>query len=226
MRRIVLGAILMITLSVFGLQHGFGGFTLFYVPGGNLIQGIENIPDLVGKVSDFQSGILAYGGMGFGGAPRFGYSFGAGFGGEREYIFSTEDGKATFKISVGGGFGGFGKAADFGTFGVLATLGIGGVNFLIERKVNEGNTTLENLKNGTLEGYLGAEISYFALFPGLQLYIQVIDPLLSIGTGIVGMIGYSDKGWTVNNKSLQNVNNDLYRFYSGYTIYLGVYFGG
>ncbi len=226
MKRFLATTVIVLSVITFAMQHGWGGFTAFYIPGTPAIPSFPNIPSLIQTFNDFTQGIFCSGGMGFGGSSGFGFFYGGGFGGDFERTVTIDGQKRTFKTSAGGGFGGFAKALDLGIISLIAGLGIGGIDFTEAIKVNEGNISLADFKNGTLEGYLEANISYMAAFPMLMLYMPVLDPFASIAAGVVGMLGYSGNGWLVNGKTLQGVDPNAYRFYMGYTIFAGVYFGG
>lgn len=195
-------ALLTITLLLgslgiaFGFSFGGGGPLVFYFPGGTLIGELKNLNVPIVDVRSFNDGILAFGGFGYGGVPGGLYSGGFGFGGEREY--TTTDG--TFKVSVGGGFGMGLKKISFDNVSLFASLGFGGIDFSIAKKVNEGKTSLDDLKNGQLEGYLGANISYTAASIGVGASLKISFVELSVG-GIM-FLGFSKDGWTVNGRKL------------------------
>ncbi|MFN6992303.1 MAG: hypothetical protein ACK4MM_06240, partial [Fervidobacterium sp.] len=143
---------------------------------------------------------------------------GFGFGGEKEYTLSGN----TYRVSIGGGFGSGMKKIDFGNIAIQATIGFGGFDLSLERKVNDGNTSIGNLEDGTLEGYLGASISYLTLSGSLGLSIQV--SFLELSAGAIAFFGYSPDGWLVNGKKLTGLTND-YNFLMTYALYGGVAFG-
>ena len=76
---------------------------------------------------------------------------------------------------------------DFGNIALNTSLGIGGVDIEVARKVSENNVGLGNLQDGTLEGYLGANISYLALDIGANLSISFVPMCgkLSIGANTI-----------------------------------------
>lgn len=206
------------TLSGYAFTFGGGGPALFYFPGGKVFGNLNNINIPIVDVTNFENGIFAFGGFGYGGVPGMLYGGGFGFGGEREYV--TPDG--TFMVSVSGGFGTGTRKIDLGALAIHATLGIGVIDFSVARKVNEGNTSVGDLRSGQLEGYLGAEIGYATIATGLGLSIRVAFAELSLGA--IMFFGYSFDGWQVNDKKLTGLSGD-YSLLVSYSIYGGVGFG-
>ncbi|ODN30739.1 hypothetical protein [Fervidobacterium thailandense] len=204
--------------TTFGFNFGGGGPLVLFFPGGTVIGELKNLNVPIVNVGNFGDGILAVGGFGYGGVPGGLYSGGFGFGGEREY--TTPDG--TFKVSVGGGFGMGLKKINFDNISLFASLGFGGVDFSIAKKVNEGKTSLDDLKSGQLEGYLGASISYTTLSVGVGASLKISFVELSLG-GIM-FLGFSTDGWTVNGKKLTGVT-DSSNLLLSYSLFGGVGFG-
>lgn len=219
MRKGILATILLLVALVsFGFDFGGGGPMLMYFPGGTLF-GLKNINVPVVDFPDFSDGIIAFGGYGYGGIPGMSYSGGFGFGGEKVV---NKDGNK-FKVGISGGFGAGYKNLAFGNVSLLAGLGFGGVNVTVGRFVNENNTSMSDLENGTLEGYLIASIDYYAVSADLSLNVSLTSFMqISIGAMLIG--GYSIDGWTVNGKALQGVS-DSSKFLLMYSLYGGVGFG-
>jgi hypothetical protein len=203
-------------LGIVGLafEFGGGGPMVVYIPGGTLY-GLKNINIPVVDLPEFTDGIIAFGGYGYGGVPGMTYGGGFGFGGEKDV---TKDGKK-YKIEVGGGFGGGLKNISFGNVSLLAGVYFGSIDIILGRKVNENNTNVTNLEDGTLEGYLTTSIGYISIAANLAIAVKVTDFMqLEVGTIAIG--GYSPDGWLVNGKPLQGLtqyNNFLltYGFYGG-----------
>lgn len=219
LKRVFTGILLVLLLGVgLAFRFGGGGPAMYYFPGGTVFGDLKNINVPILNIETFESGIIVFGGYGYGGVPGMMYSGGFGFGGEREY--TTDSG--VYKVTIGGGFGSGLKRFNFGNVTLNAGLGIGGIDLSIEKKVNEGNTNLSNLQNGNIEGYLGATINYFAVSAELSLGIQV--SFVELQVGVLGFAGYSVDGWTVNNKPLGGLTQD-YKFLLNYALYGGVGFG-
>ncbi|MGQ9856159.1 MAG: hypothetical protein ACUVQF_05435 [Fervidobacterium sp.] len=216
----VLLAVLLVcvSLSVFGFEFGGGGPLVMFIPGGTFFD-LKNINIPVIDFPNFEDGIIAIGGFGYGGVPGLSYGGGFGFGGEKEV---TKDGKK-YKLEVSGGFGGMLKNLSFGNVSLQAGAHFGGVDIMLGRKVNENNTNLSNLEDGTLEGYLFANISYLAVALELSLGIKVTN-FMELRAGALGIAGYSYDGWLVNNKPLAGLSDEK-KFLLMYTIYGGVGFG-
>lgn len=220
LKRVLTGAFLVILLSIgLAFRFGGGGPAVYYFPGGTFFADFKNINVPIVEIQTFDNGIIAFGGYGYGGIPGGMYNGGYGFGGEKEYTTSS----GTYKVSVSGGFGGGMKKINFNNFSLTAALGIGGLDLSIEKKVNEGNTSVTNLQNGNLEGYLGATISYFAISADLGMGIQVF-PFMELQIGAIAFVGYSFDGWVINNKPLTGLTND-YKFLLNYALYGGIGFG-
>lgn len=216
----VLLAVLLVcvSLSVFGFEFGGGGPFVMFIPGGTFFN-LKNINVPVLDFPNFEDGIIALGGFGYGGVPGLSYGGGFGFSGEKEV---TKDGNK-YKLVVSSGFGGMLRNLSFGSVSLQAGAHFGGIDIELGRKVNENNTSIGNLEGGTLEGYLFANISYLAVAFELSLGIKVTN-FMELRAGALGIAGYSYDGWLVNNKPLTGLSDEN-KFLLMYTIYGGVGFG-
>ncbi len=216
----VISLVLLLLFSLgFAFNFGGGGPMVLYFPGGSLL-GLKNINLPILDFSEFQSGVFAIGGYGYGGIPGEVNSGGYGFGVEREI---TKDG-AKYKLEISGGYGGgYGKIS-FGHIGLIAGLGLGSFDIALSRKVNEDNIDLTNLQNGNLEGYLGINISYLSVSGNLALLLKLSN-FVELQVGIMVFAGYSIDGWQVNGKQLTGINQGNYKFLLNYALYSGIGFG-
>lgn len=208
---------LLATLS-FSFNFGGGGPVVYYFPGGEFLGSIKNINIPILDLSKFEDGIIALGGYGYGGVPNMSYSGGFGFSGEREYNVSGK----VYKVIIDGGFGAWMKKIDMGSFSISTSIGFGGIDLSIQRKVNEGNTSINDLENGTLEGYLGASIGYLTVSGDLGFIINL--GFLELKIGAIAFLGYSSDGWLVNGKKLQGLTEN-YNILANYALYGGIGFG-
>jgi len=94
---------------------------------------------------------------------------------------------------------------------------------ILERKVNENNTNVSNLEDGTLEGYLTTFTSYISLAANLAIAVKVTD-FMQLKVGTIAIVGYSLDGWLVNGKPLQGLAQ-YSNFLLTYGFYGGVGFG-
>ncbi len=219
-KRTLIGALIFVLLTSLGFSFSFGGGgpSIYYFPGGTLVGGLKNLNLPIVDTTAFESGIITFGGSGYGGVGNF-YNGGFGFGGEKEYTVSSDK----YMVTIAGGFGTGMHKLDFGNIALNTSLGIGGVDIEVARKVNENNVGLGNLQDGTLEGYLGANISYLALDIGANLSISFV-PMCELSIGANAIAGYSFDGWLVNGKAM-SIDQEQYRFLLTYNLYGGIAFG-
>ena len=186
-KRALISVLIFVLLTSFGFSFslGGGGPSVYYFPGGTFIGGLKNLNLPIVDTAAFESGIITFGGSGYGGFGNF-YNGGFGFGGEKEYTVSSDK----YMVTIAGGFGTGMRKLDFGNIALSTSLGIGGVDVAIAKKVNENNVGLGNLQDGTLEGYLGANISYLALDIGADFSISFV-PMCEIKIGANAIAGYS-----------------------------------
>ncbi|KAF2960946.1 hypothetical protein [Fervidobacterium sp. 2310opik-2] len=216
----VISAVLLLSFSLgFAFEFGGGGPMVLYFPGGSLLS-LKNINVPILDFSEFQSGVFAIGGYGYGGLPGKMSSGGYGFAGENEI---TKDG-AKYKLEISGGYGAGYSNISFGPIGLIAGLGFGSFDIALSRKVNEDNTSLTDLKNGTLEGYLGANISYLSISGSLALALKISN-FAELQAGAMVFAGYSIDGWQVNGKQLTGIIQNDYKFLLNYALYGGIGFG-
>ena len=221
-KRTLISVLVFVLLTSFGFSFSFGGewtFYLLYFPGGTFVGGLKNLNLPIVDTAAFESGIITFGGSGYGGFGNF-YNGGFGFGGEKEYTVSSDK----YMVTIAGGFGTGMRKLDFGNIALSTSLGIGGVDVAIAKKVNENNVGLGNLQDGTLEGYLGANISYLALDIGADFSISFV-PMCEIKIGANAIAGYSFDGWLVNGKAMTGIDQEQYRFLLTYNLYGGIAFG-
>jgi len=222
MKKNVLGGVTLLLSFVsivgFAFDFGGGGPMVVYIPGGTLY-GFKNINVPVIDLPEFTDGIITFGGYGYGGVPGMVYGGGFGFGGEKE--LSKEGNK--YKVEISGGFGGGFKNISFGNVYLLAGAYFGSVDIILGRKVNENNTSLSNLEDGTLEGYLTTSISYISIAANLAIAAKVTE-FMQVEVGTIAIGGYSPYGWLVNGKPLQGLTQSS-TFLLTYGFYGGVGFG-
>jgi len=220
-KRTLISVLVFVLLTSFGFSFSFGGGgpSIYYFPGGTFVGGLKNLNLPIVDTTAFESGIIAFGGSGYGGFGNF-YNGGFGFGGEKEYTVSSDK----YMVTIAGGFGTGMRKLDFGNIALSTSLGIGGVDVAIAKKVNENNVGLGNLQDGTLEGYLGANISYLALDIGADFSISFV-PMCEIKIGANAIAGYSFDGWLVNGKAMTGIDQEQYRFLLTYNLYGGIAFG-
>ena len=216
----VISVVLLLSFSLgFAFEFGGGGPMVLYFPGGSLLS-LKNINVPIPDFSDFQSGVLAIGGYGYGGLPGKMSSGGYGFAGESEI---TKDG-AKYKLEISGGYGGGYNKISFGPISLTTGLGLGSFDVALSRKVNEDNIDLTNLQNGNLEGYLGINISYLSVSGNLALALK-LGNFVELQVGTMVFAGYSIDGWQVNGKQLTGIIQNDYKFLLNYALYGGIGFG-
>ncbi len=196
----------------FGFSFGGGGPFIGYIPGDMI-----KIPVNFGL--KFEDGIVVFGGQGEGGV---GWRMGGMGGGGSRTLTDASNNKYTLSASFGMGYGM--KGLDFGSVGIEAGLGFGGFSYTLSRVVNDGNTNIDDFKNGNSTGKLDMSIDYIMISPILNLSIKVA--FMEAYGEVMGMMGYSADGWHYETGSkVSGIDQDDYRFLINYMLSAGVGWG-
>ncbi len=189
---------LILSLILTSLVLGYGGFLIGYIP--VEFEFGKGYALLFGGYGSSEGGIMI-GGMGFGGdgelitedGTKLGYEYGAG-GAVVEKPFEI----GPVKIYIGG-FGGFGSEK------------------LMVRV--DGGKTLEDFKNGKVEGYLRIKRWFVSLMPLVRLGLK-IGKFAEVYIGAGYSVSFSPGGWKTELGSGLGIGN----FYKSPVFFAGVNF--
>lgn len=213
MKKLFLMVVLTVSLSIFAINFGGGGYLFNYIPKDQVVQ-----VNPLTKYVTFDEMIL-HGGGGIGIMPDNSYMGGEGYSGEVI--------KGNYKLEISQGYFVFGKHVNiFKVIGINIGMGIGGGETIISKKVEDSrnNKTIDDFVNNvdSVPYVIQLKREELSVSPRASLYFNIMD-FASLFIEGKFIYNYSPENWKIEGEYEITDNIPNYNYY--YSFGAGIMWG-